>query len=130
MRDLRLQSRLQPEAGVRRALADERLRPLRARLGELLEAGETGLRHLAPPGGFETVQRLAFEIADLRRRERPVLLRKTAHGDTEPVSALAALDAMRWIDRLGYHAWRICNYLGGEGKPEPSPAAGRALPDG
>jgi hypothetical protein len=31
---------------------------------------------------------------------------------------LEVLDAMRWLERVGYHTWRISNYLGGAGKPE------------
>ena len=26
------------------------------------------------------------------------------------------------VNRVGYHTWRVCNYLGGDGKPEPAPA--------
>ncbi|HEY9170958.1 MAG TPA: hypothetical protein VI136_01595, partial [Verrucomicrobiae bacterium] len=53
-----------------------------------------------------------------RRSGRPLVLKRTAAAGGDPARALEVLDAMRWLDRVGYHAWRICNYLGGDGREE------------
>lgn len=45
-----------------------------------------------------------------------MVLEQTADGQGVPAKALEILDAMRWLDRVGYHTWRICNYLGGGGQ--------------
>jgi hypothetical protein len=36
---------------------------------------------------------------------------------------------MRWLDRLGYHTWRICHYLGSDGPAKPAQAAADAQLD-
>jgi phosphate:Na+ symporter len=46
------------------------------------------------------------------------VLRQAAEGFGDAVEGLQRLDAMRWLDRVGYHAWRIANYLAGSGRPE------------
>jgi len=51
--------------------------------------------------------------------------KQTASGKGDPAQALEVLDEMRWLDRVGYHTWRIGNYLGGDGKPEKSPLDAR-----
>ena len=51
------------------------------------------------------------KLGDLRQKERPLILEHTAANDADPSQALELLDAMRWLNRLGYHTWRICNYL-------------------
>jgi phosphate:Na+ symporter len=116
----RLQSRLHPRPAVRRALAHARLQPAVAHARNVLELGEAGLRGRAPADWLAGVERQALELAELRRQERRMVLNQTAGGDWGPGHALELLDAMRWLDRVAYHSWRIGNYLGGEGKPEPS----------
>jgi phosphate:Na+ symporter len=120
----RLQTHLTPPVGVRRVLDGPPLRPAVALAQAVLQLGEVGLRGDGPPDWAAQVERQALQLADFRRRERPVLLQQTAGGASGPVQALALLDAMRWLDRLGYHAWRISNYLGGDLQPEPAPTPG------
>jgi phosphate:Na+ symporter len=118
----RLQAHLHPEGNVHRVLAGERVRPMAAQGRVILELGEAGLQGRAPADWLAQVEQAAAALADQRRQERPAVLRQTADGEGEPATALEVLDAMRWLDRGGYHTWRICNYLGGDGKPESSPA--------
>lgn len=118
----RLQAHLYPEANVQRALTEERIRPMAAQARAILELGEAGLQGKAPADWGAQVERAAAALAELRRQERPTVLKQTATGRGEPVKALEILDAMRWLDRVGYHTWRISNYLGGDGKPEVVPA--------
>lgn len=116
---LRLQAHLHPTAALGPLLAHERLRPLVARLKDELELAEAGLTVQAPADWLAGVERISRELADMRRDERPRVFRQTAGGSYDPAFALDLLDAMRWLDRVGYHTWRISNYLGGEGPPEP-----------
>jgi hypothetical protein len=115
----RLQTRLTPPASVRRVLADPRLQAAVTLTRAILEQGEAGLRGGVTDDWLTRVQQQASELVELRRQERPLILQQTAGGASAPAQALEVLDAMRWLDRVGYHAWRICNYLGGDGKPEP-----------
>jgi phosphate:Na+ symporter len=115
----RLQDRLRAPTGTRRVLGQKRLAVAVERTKQLLEMAEAGLRGSAAGDWVASLEHQAFELAEFRRRERPLLLRQTAGGDWEPAVALEVLDAMRWLDRVGYHTWRISNYLGGEGAPEP-----------
>lgn len=81
-----------------------------------------------PPGpGLEALSRVL--TAD-RARFRHDLLLRTAAGEITPEQAEGQLEAARWIDRLGYHAWRGFHHLAGPGLtvvseagPEPQPHA-------
>lgn len=110
----RLQARLEPPDSVRRAFADERLRPVATLAAEILDRAEAGLHGRLEPGWPAEVERRSTELVDVRRTQRPAILEQTAAGASAPVEALDLLDAMRWLDRLGYHTWRICNYLSRE----------------
>lgn len=58
--------------------------------------------------------------ADSRRAHEPSLLGRTAGGRVSPDAALDELDATRWIDRIGYHAWQATRALV-TAPPPPSP---------
>ncbi len=118
---LRLQQRLAVPADLRPLLTHPQLQPALVRSREALQLAADGLRGNAPADWLAAVEQCALELADQQRQNRPVVLRQTAAGEWEPAQALAALDAWRWLERLGYHAWRISNYLGGDGRPEPAP---------
>lgn len=118
----RLQAHLHPETNVQSVLREARVRPLAAQGRNILELGEAGLKGRPSADWLAQVERAAARLAERRRQERPAVLKQTADGQGEPIKALEILDAMRWLDRVGYHTWRICNYLGGDGKPEALPA--------
>jgi phosphate:Na+ symporter len=118
----RLLAHLHPEGNVQGVLAGERVRPMAAQGRVILEWGEAGLQGRASEDWLAQLEQAAVTLADQRRQGRLVVLKQTADGQGEPGTALEVLDAMRWLDRGGYHTWRICNYLGGYGHPESSPA--------
>jgi len=126
---LRLHSRLHPPPAVQRMLADPRLQPMRDQFAALIELGQSALHGRAAADWPAQLEQMAFALADLRRHARPTILLKSSGGETGPGATLAALDAMRWLDRLGYHTWRICNYVAGEGTPEPAASPGKTAPD-
>lgn len=62
----------------------------------------------------DLVHRVSQSLAASRRRHRTLTLARTASGAWEPGEAGELLDAMRWLDRLGYHSWRLVHHLAGE----------------
>jgi phosphate:Na+ symporter len=63
------------------------------------------------PGQLETVRAKAAAISERRRQQRALMLHETAQGRWPPNMALDLLDAMRWLDAVAYHVWRICHHL-------------------
>jgi phosphate:Na+ symporter len=124
----RLQPRLKAPASVRAVLDDRRLVTAMKMAGEILEQGELGLRGEVDDDWLARLEQAAADLAQLRRLERPKILQQTAGGTSAPSRALDLLDAMRWLDRLGYHTWRICHYLGGEDRPVQSNADANERP--
>lgn len=73
---------------------------------------------LGQPGwdGDEMVRHLAeasVRQAEERRLHRAWLLAETAAGKVAPDETQAQLEAMRWVDRVGYHTWRALHHLAG-----------------
>ncbi len=66
--------------------------------------GEDALRHLAEASARQ---------AEERRRHRARLLAETAASLMPPDETQRKLEAMRWVDRVGYHAWRALYHLAG-----------------
>ena len=110
-----------PPAGTRQHLASARLQPMLQLSLALLDLGIAGMQGQTQPDWLAALEQHARDLADLRRRDRPDVLRETAEGRWGPSTAMEALDAMRWIDRLCYHVWRICIYLGDPEKEHPAP---------
>ncbi|HBP18838.1 MAG TPA: hypothetical protein DEA08_13770 [Planctomycetes bacterium] len=67
-------------------------------------AGQEPLPHGA-------LQEESQALAALRKGERPRLLRAAAAGELSPERAAEVLEAVRWIDRVGYHLWRAGHHL-------------------
>jgi phosphate:Na+ symporter len=116
----RLQPRLKAPASVRAVLDDRRLVAAMQMAGEILQRGEAGLRGGADEDWLVGLERSAADLAQLRRIERPMILEQTAAQRSGPNRALDLLDAIRWLDRLGYHTWRICHYLGSDDQVSPA----------
>jgi hypothetical protein len=83
----------------------------------------SGLVGGGPTAWLAELEAKAAALAELRRHERAAILRATADGDGSPAHSLERLDALHWLDHAGYHAWRICVYLGGNGVSEKPGAA-------
>lgn len=85
---------------------------------ELAPLEETG----APDLPVERARELATETAEWRRERRLQLLAESAAGNVTPEETLAMLEAVRWIDRLAYHAWRALHHLHTAASPQASAA--------
>ncbi len=126
---LRLQARLLPPSGIRSLLTSERLRPALDLTRSVLVQSSAVLCNQAPAAWIAALGQDATELAGLNRHTRAQVLNQAVSDGMRPDQALNVLDAMRWLERISYHTWRICNYLCGEGSPEPVPAAGDPHPD-
>ncbi len=69
-------------------------------------AGEEGARP-----GAGAIGRMSQSLAQSRRELRPLILAESARGALSADGALQRLDALAWIDSLGYHAWRAIHHL-------------------
>jgi phosphate:Na+ symporter len=91
------------EAPGLRAGADE----LATALGEIFCATQ----ECADSAAVQRLGSLSAKLADSRRNRREEVLSDTAASSISPELALRQLDAIRWIDRVGYHVWRASAHL-------------------
>jgi len=63
------------------------------------------------PESAEKLGELSKSLAATRRARREEVLAETAAARITPDVALKELDAIRWVDRLGYHTWRSAAHL-------------------
>lgn len=63
----------------------------------------------------------ARHLARFRRQQRHELLARTARGELDASAAEATLEALRWLDRVGYHAWRAVVHLERADRDVPPP---------
>lgn len=114
-------------APVRRGLLHARVGPALMGARELLELARGGLKGEGGAEWLAGVRQRAEALVELRRGERPTVFRQTAVGDWQPALALEVLEALRWLDRVGHHAWRVSHYLGdgpvADGTRPESPAS-------
>jgi phosphate:Na+ symporter len=106
---IRLGERMRLSPGARRRLPESHFAAARELADAILETG------LAIAGGAPAdptrLEALSTQLAALRREQRALILKNTADGQHSPTEALEELDAMRWLDQVGYHTWRIGVYL-------------------
>ncbi len=93
-------------------------RVVRLELGETTDELREGLRTFGDwaerqdlEAPVETLAAISARIAELRRSRRPLVMERTAAGELDPDEALAYLDAIRRVDRIGYHIWRAAHHL-------------------
>jgi phosphate:Na+ symporter len=108
-----------PQPVIRR---DPELRDFAADLADRLAVPLGWLNDQQPAAPIDQIRRMSQAVADMRRDHRPLLMARTATGEIDPDTALARLDAMRWLDRLAYHTWRAVEHLGEHADGTGSPA--------
>lgn len=81
----------------------------------LLQLGMEGLAGQAPANWQAIMSQQADELTALRLQARNLIMHETASGYRTAAQALHILDGMRWLERIGHHAWRICHYLADAG---------------
>jgi phosphate:Na+ symporter len=71
------------------------------------------------PAPVEHLAALSAALAETRRTHRATILEETAAGRADAGDTLARLEALRWLDRLGYHIWRAVHHLADDNMDEP-----------
>lgn len=73
----------------------------------------------------EEAEKLSKAVAVWRKEKRVAIIAEAATGE-DARKALDVLDAIRWIDRVAYHAWRLTHHLHAPGEEgvhdQPLPA--------
>lgn len=101
-----------PELGS--AGSVQRLQRPRELLLELLSTARPWLCRESAVLDLARLQELSEIMADSRRNERRLLLEESARPAANFDRTLTALDELRWLDTVGYHAWRAVRHLQGE----------------
>jgi phosphate:Na+ symporter len=83
---------------------------------QLLTVVQAALQSHSPSLDREQLQQLSFKLADYRRKGRANLLEESAQGTMEAGQALRALNGLRQLDTIGYHAWRAAHHLSAEAR--------------
>jgi phosphate:Na+ symporter len=63
------------------------------------------------PAPVQSLEQASRRVADVRRHQRAAVLERTAARHINPDDALERIEAMRWLDRAGYHVWRAMYHL-------------------
>ncbi|MGQ9843146.1 MAG: Na/Pi cotransporter family protein [Spirochaetota bacterium] len=71
-----------------------------------LNESQKALQSQSLVDSVEKIQELSQYLANTRKLERVEVLKKTASGIIDSHTALEYIEAIRFIDRLGYHIWR------------------------
>lgn len=96
---------------ARQAKDDAELQDLAQPLVQKVGTLRAWLLGAALPDVPAEVEALSRWLAQQRRDRRPRILERTADGEVTPDRALIRIDALQWIDRVGYHLWRITHHL-------------------
>lgn len=75
-----------------------------------LNESENALQQKSSLDNVEKIQELSQYLANIRKLERIEVLKKTAMGSLDSHTALEFIEAIRFIDRLGYHIWRVVRH--------------------
>jgi phosphate:Na+ symporter len=108
----RMQSRLSPPTSIRHTSESADLAEPFTWLRECLDAGISYLES-SDPQLRDTLRLQAARLVEFRRHDRPLVMRLTAEGKLSSQQGLDRLDAVRWLDRIAYHTWRVCEHLAG-----------------
>ena len=107
----RLADRLTLTAPVRQAITQTPLQPAVRPCGDLLDLARLSLEGHPPDDWRTTMESLATTVTARHHEARVAILRQTADGGRGPLEAMSALDALRWMERVAHHVWRIGHYL-------------------
>ncbi len=107
----RLQSKILPGESIAPALQNSSLRDAVALVVELLDKAVEGLAGSGPEDWAKRIGEQSSALAFLRKDGRTRVLEQTDKPGSTPEEILKQLDAMRWLDRTGYHVWRICHHI-------------------
>lgn len=70
-----------------------------------------GLNHHTPPEESSRWKRASKQLAEYRKAHRAELLEEAATNQLEMESSIRKVQALLWLDRIGYHVWRATRHL-------------------
>ena len=126
---VRLQSRILPHEAIRTVLQTRLLHEEVDVTINLLNLAIEGLEGEACIGWHEQVRESAKSLANLRKQGRIRVLDEGKSTSSPPDEILLHLDAMRWLDRVGYHVWRICHHFATPAPAVSSPRCEECHPE-
>lgn len=126
---VRLQSKIQPSMAIRAVFRDDALRQVVELADRILVAALDGLDGDASTEWSERVGTLASALAALRKQERVHFFDERAVSGINPADTLLCLDSIRWLDKVGYHVWRICHHIATPTPRAVPPRAEECHPD-
>jgi len=103
------------------ARSDDALAESRAEVETIFAALAAWFENENSTAPTQTVMNASERLAEIRRADGPRTMEATASGAIQPRTALKRLEAIRWMDRIGFHS---ANTVANLAPPEPS-AAGR-----
>lgn len=121
----RLAKALRARAYASTIAADPVLVHIAASAASGIESVDAWLRAEDGQAPIEAIRKVSKSIAGQRKRRREEVLQKTAAGAIAPDVAAERLDALRWLDRVAYHVWRMTEHLAGGEPVEPEEAGER-----
>ncbi|WP_214888847.1 Na/Pi symporter [Exiguobacterium sp. s142] len=74
---------------------------------ELVDA----LNHHTPPEDSKQWKTASKQLAEYRKAHRAEMLEETAANQLEMEQTIRKVQALLWLDRLGYHVWRATRHL-------------------
>ena len=108
---LRLVHCLPPPTSVRRALDSPALGSALQRTRDVLDIDLDRLEVRADASDRAGLRADLDALIEARHDQRVSIVRQAASGAWQPDRALELLEALRWLDRVAYHATRLCDYL-------------------
>lgn len=106
------------------ALADGALHDFRRWLESVVDPSVAEVRDTDGSDPVLQLEEAARQVAAYRRRHRVRMLDQTARGEVAPDDAQLRMSAVRWGDRVVYHAWRTAAHLTIEGERSAGPGPG------
>jgi phosphate:Na+ symporter len=107
----RLLGRLSPTEATKKMLSHDRLKEGLGLCQEILRLGESGLIANANDEWLVKMEQAVARLGEIRDQERRGILKEVARGERELALTLQVIDALRWLERVGYHSWRVSYYL-------------------
>ena len=82
------------------------------------------MQHKSPVLESDRLRHISRTLAEHRRTGRADLLKESARGQVDAGQVLHALNGLRWLDAVGYHAWRAAHHLDADRRDAEDNVAG------
>ena len=80
-------------------------------IAENVEAISVHMKGIEKRNSIDDLQKASEYMKHLRKKQREIILEKTAKGEVDPDTAMNQIEALRWLDRVTYRIWRALYYL-------------------